>query len=113
MTRTVRLQVACVAALMCGAAPRPIAQETGKPRSLYDRYTEPIPLTGGLGTFTRPISSTNAEAQAFFDQGFRLMYAFGKVEAVRSFREAWVQPVDALSARPPSCTSAPSLSSRL
>jgi tetratricopeptide (TPR) repeat protein len=42
----------------------------------------------GLGTFTRPISSQNKEAQAFFNQGFQLTYAFAKPEAVRSFREA-------------------------
>ena len=59
-------------------------------RSLYERYTEPIAIyKTGLGTFTRPISSTNTEAQAYFDQGFRLMYSFAKPEAVRSFREAW------------------------
>jgi tetratricopeptide (TPR) repeat protein len=60
------------------------------PRSLMDRYTEPIQIfQTGLGRFTRPISSTNREAQAFFDQGFQMMYAFAKPEAVRSFREAW------------------------
>jgi tetratricopeptide (TPR) repeat protein len=42
-----------------------------------------------LGSFSRKISSSNAEAQAFFDQGFQLMYSFGKYDAVRSFREAW------------------------
>jgi hypothetical protein len=51
---------------------------------------EPIPLFKvGLGTFSRKISSSNPEAQAFFDQGFQLMYAFAKSDAVRSFREAW------------------------
>lgn len=54
------------------------------------RYLEAIPLyTAALGSFTRPISSTNSEAQAFFTQGFQLMYAFAKIDAVRSFREAW------------------------
>lgn len=43
----------------------------------------------GLGTFTRKISSPSAEAQAYFDQGFQLMYSFGKYDAIRSFREAW------------------------
>ena len=57
-------------------------------QSLFERYTEPIQIfKNGLGTFTRPISSTNKEAQAFFDQGFQMMYAFAKPEAVRSFRE--------------------------
>ena len=68
----------------------PAAAQTAQPRSLYDRYTEPIQLfTTGLGTFTKPISSTSKEAQAFFDQGFQMMYAFAKQDAVRSFREAW------------------------
>lgn len=57
---------------------------------VYERNTAPIRLyQSGLGTYTRPISSSNTEAQAYFDQGLRLMYAFGKSEAVRSFREAW------------------------
>jgi tetratricopeptide (TPR) repeat protein len=41
-----------------------------------------------MGPFTRPISSRNSEAQAFFNQGFQLRYAFARPEAVRSFREA-------------------------
>jgi len=66
------------------------AQATPATRSVYERYTEPIRIfTTGLGTFTRPMSSTNKEAQAFFDQGFQMMYAFAKPEAVRSFRESW------------------------
>src|SRR4051794_28946853 len=40
-------------------------------------FDEPIRLyTVGLGTFTRPISSGSAEAQAYFNQGFQLMYGF-------------------------------------
>ena len=51
---------------------------------------DPIPLFSvGLGPFTRKISSTNHEAQAFFDQGFQMMYSFAKLDAVRSFRESW------------------------
>ncbi len=68
----------------------PAAAQTPQPRSLYDRYTEPIPIfQTGLGTFTRRMSSSSKEAQAFFDQGFQMMYSFAKAEAVRSFREAW------------------------
>ena len=69
--------------------------QTQPPRSLYDRYTAPIQLyTSGLGTFSKPMSSTNREAQAFFDQGFQMMFAFAKPEAVRSFREAWKRDPD-------------------
>ncbi len=52
-------------------------------------FDEPIKLYKvGLGTFTRPISSKNRDAQAYFNQGFQLMYAFARAEAGRSFREA-------------------------
>jgi tetratricopeptide (TPR) repeat protein len=52
-------------------------------------FDEPIKLYKvGLGTFVRPISSKNTEAQAYFNQAFQLTYAFARVEAGRSFREA-------------------------
>ena len=52
-------------------------------------FDEPIKLYKvGLGTFTRPISSKNPEAQAYFNQGYQLTYAFARAEAGRSFREA-------------------------
>ena len=51
-------------------------------------FNEPMKLfPKALGKFTRPISSKNPDAQAYFDQGFQLMYAFGKQDAARSFRE--------------------------
>src|SRR5712671_1226472 len=60
------------------------------PGPLPKSVSEPIKLyTVGLGSFTRKISSSHKEAQAFFDQGFQLTYAFAKLDAVRSFREAW------------------------
>jgi tetratricopeptide (TPR) repeat protein len=56
---------------------------------LSQRFSRPMPLyPKALGTFQRPISSSNAEAQAYFNQGFQLMYAFDQDGAVRSFREA-------------------------
>lgn len=44
-----------------------------------------IPLFGNLGPYTRPIATSNPEAQAFFDQGLGLAYAFGRREAQQSF----------------------------
>ena len=83
------LLVVLAAALAFSAATDAGAQSAAPP-SLVERYTAPIEIyKTGLGTFTRPISSTNREAQAFFDQGFQMMYAFAKPEAVRSFRESW------------------------
>jgi len=81
---------ALVLVVGCVAAAVPAAAQTAPVRSVYERYTEPIQIyKNGLGTFTRPMSSSNKEAQAFFDQGFQMMYSFAKPEAVRSFREAW------------------------
>ena len=68
------------------------AQESAEPNApkLADIFSEPIPLySSALGPFHRPISSTVEEAQAYFDQGFQMMYAFAKIEAIRSFRESW------------------------
>jgi tetratricopeptide (TPR) repeat protein len=45
-------------------------------------------LLPGLGAHHHPISTTNAEAQAFFEQGLILVYGFNHDEAVRSFRRA-------------------------
>jgi tetratricopeptide (TPR) repeat protein len=83
-------RLASLVVLACLALPMTGTGQEKPARSLYDRYTEPITVfKNGLGTFTRPISSSNREAQAFFDQGFQMMYAFAKPEAVRSFRESW------------------------
>src|SRR6266478_143471 len=45
-------------------------------------------LMAGLGDWRHPVSTTNAQAQAFFDQGLRLIYAFNHDEAERSFQRA-------------------------
>ncbi|HEX2211729.1 MAG TPA: hypothetical protein VHG93_28840 [Longimicrobium sp.] len=48
-----------------------------------------VPLyTEALGTWTWPVTTASAEAQAYFDQGVKLMYAFTPPEARRSFEEA-------------------------
>jgi len=46
------------------------------------------PLWEGLGPLTYKIATANAEAQAYFDQGLRLAYAFNHGEAQRAFRKA-------------------------
>jgi len=42
----------------------------------------------GMGNWHHPITTKSAEAQAFFDQGLTLVYAFNFDEAVRSFKRA-------------------------
>lgn len=56
--------------------------------SLPHDFDEPIRLYTSLGTFSRTITTSNSEAQAYFNQGIRLMYAFARAEAGRSFRAA-------------------------
>src|SRR5271166_6707957 len=45
-------------------------------------------LMAGYGDLHHPVSTKNPEAQQFFDQGLRLVYAFNHDEAARSFRHA-------------------------
>jgi tetratricopeptide (TPR) repeat protein len=49
--------------------------------------TEP-PMWAGLGAITYKITTANERAQAYFDQGLRLAYAFNHSEAQRAFRMA-------------------------
>src|ERR1044071_1359489 len=46
------------------------------------------PLWAGLGSVTYKITTANERAQAYFDQGLRLAYAFNHGEAQRAFRMA-------------------------
>ncbi len=48
----------------------------------------PVTLMEGLGDWHHPVSTKNKEAQQFFDQGLRLIYAFNHDEAARSFHKA-------------------------
>lgn len=48
----------------------------------------PVTLVSGLGDLHHPVSTHNAQAQEFFDQGLRLIYAFNHDEAARSFQHA-------------------------
>jgi tetratricopeptide (TPR) repeat protein len=58
--------------------------------SYPEDFDETMPLYDeALGDFERVISSDNEIAQAYFNQGFQMMYAFAKMDGARSFREAW------------------------
>ena len=45
-------------------------------------------LDPGLGTLHWKVSTHDAKAQAYFDQGMRYVYAFNHEAAIRSFDEA-------------------------
>jgi tetratricopeptide (TPR) repeat protein len=47
-----------------------------------------VTMMSGLGDWHHPVSTKNKEAQEFFDQGLRLIYAFNHDEAARSFHKA-------------------------
>lgn len=46
------------------------------------------PLFDNLGSLHHPITTTSEQAQRYFDQGLRLVYAFNHEEAIRSFEAA-------------------------
>lgn len=60
-----------------------------QPASAQAAYvdSEP-PLWDNLGTLSYNITTSNARAQQYFDQGLRLAYAFNHLEAQRAFRMA-------------------------
>jgi tetratricopeptide (TPR) repeat protein len=66
--------------LMCGLG---IAQDHSDHPA-----TKPATLMSGLGDWHHPVSTGNPQAQQFFDQGLRLIYAFNHDEAARSFQRA-------------------------
>jgi tetratricopeptide (TPR) repeat protein len=53
-----------------------------------DMPAKPATLMAGLGNHHHAVSTDNEEAQKFFDQGLRLLYAFNHDEATRSFARA-------------------------
>jgi len=50
--------------------------------------TKPTTMMSGLGNLHHPVTTTNPEAQKYFNQGLALIYAFNHEEAARSFKRA-------------------------
>src|SRR5688572_2078734 len=80
-TQMPRWLIATAASLVIGAL---------APASIAARQADaPLaPALTGLGTLHMPVTTGNARAQAFFDQGVRLLYGFNHEESRRAFREA-------------------------
>lgn len=73
--------------LALGASAPAAAQHHGAPSSKAEDGP-PTLYAEALGTWSWPVSTASAQAQAYFDQGVKLMYAFTPPEARRSFQEA-------------------------
>jgi tetratricopeptide (TPR) repeat protein len=54
----------------------------------HESSSTPASIIAGLGEVNHPVSTKNAEAQRFFNQGLALCYGFNHDEAVRSFKRA-------------------------
>lgn len=79
-----------IAQNLCGATgPRlsPVIQAAQAAAPVVTQ-TARSPKFEGLGPLTYKITTASPEAQAFFDQGLKLFYAFNPGEAVASFRAA-------------------------
>jgi tetratricopeptide (TPR) repeat protein len=80
--------------LLAQAQPQPRRTEIGAyardlPRGAAAPSTgETPPLYDNLGRFSWPAGTTNPQAQAYFDQGYRLGWGFNHAEAARAFRAA-------------------------
>ncbi|AYB31774.1 tetratricopeptide repeat protein [Chryseolinea soli] len=66
----------------------PVALCGGVSWDLADTLLAQPRLLSGLGDLHYPVTTTSLEAQKFFEQGLRLVYAFNHWEAIQSFREA-------------------------
>ncbi len=89
-----------VVCLTCVAIPQDsFAQDQKKPAPNHVHYKEPTQQTASptgaiaprlqkLGNHKFPVSTKNAQAQLFMNQGFNLSYAFNHAEAGRAYREA-------------------------
>jgi tetratricopeptide (TPR) repeat protein len=76
-----RYRIAFVLTLLLSAAT--LAQD----HSTHNQ-SKPATLMSGLGDLHHSVSTRSPEAQQFFDQGLRLIFAFNHDEAARSFQRA-------------------------
>jgi tetratricopeptide (TPR) repeat protein len=69
-------------AVLAVAASNLVAQEEGQDAEQFPLLTEVT------GEFSRPVETDSELAQAYFDQGMQMVYAFTYPVAIRSFQEA-------------------------
>src|SRR3989442_9402503 len=78
------VQVLALAALALGLTPAALGHDAPAGAAA----TSAIGLDAGLGRLHHAVSTRNAEAQAFFDQGMKLVFAFNHEAAIKSFQRA-------------------------
>lgn len=59
----------------------------------HSHGTKPVPvkpagIEAGLGNINHPVTTKNAQAQAFFNQGLAYIYAFNHEESIKAFKRA-------------------------
>jgi tetratricopeptide (TPR) repeat protein len=79
--------------LMMLACATALARKLPHPHNLQQSGTKlrelpPPPLMQGIGDASLKIATTSVQAQAYFNQGLRLLHCFWDFEAYRAFREA-------------------------
>src|SRR5262252_409944 len=86
------LTLLCVTLALCAAtlilSGLAIAQEHHEHATPAAKAKPTAALMTGYGNWHHPVTTKNAQAQAFFDQGLRQIYAFNHDEAARSFQRA-------------------------
>lgn len=76
----------CIAALVLVLSCAALGQQHDHGAESKD--SGPAPLLAGMGHLHHPITTSNAMAQRYFDQGLTLVYGFNHDEAARSFAYA-------------------------
>src|SRR5262245_36896593 len=85
--RGLTVSLALLALAACTAPKGEPPQSAGAPHGQHGAGdARPVAYTG-LGSYSHKITTTSPPAQAWFDQGLRLVYAFNHNEAQKSFVE--------------------------
>ena len=74
--------------VLAQAETRPFQPGQQTPATAPPAKAGPPPLYDDLGTLHVPVSTKHPKAQAYFDQGMRLLFAFNHAEAAAAFRAA-------------------------
>ena len=83
MSRRIRIALGVLSIALAGCSGSPGAHRHAGPGAA------PAPMIlDGLGSHHQSVTTSSPEAQAYFDQGLRLVYAFNHIEAESAFREA-------------------------